>query len=334
MVEVFRRRCKLSGVETDPGGDIFVAIAAYREPELRLTIESCVRNATHPERLTFGVCLQYDRSGPAETQPDCLDGLEANIRLSSFDWTESKGGCWARHHAQGLFEEEEFTLQIDSHMRMEPDWDRTLIEMTDRFPGDKPLITGQCPLFRRVDGRDVFPSPAPPVPVTIIKEYVADGWVFHPAIEIPDETGSPRPTRVLSGMFVFTMGRWNREVRQDPEHLYTGEEFALTIRSFTWGYDLYNPDQVVAWHRYHPEGNIKYIHEAEHDEVQFRDQRAYRRLRALHRGDPDRILAPYTVGSERSVEEFCAWSGLDFDTLSISDAAMNGVAPPEFHPSW
>jgi hypothetical protein len=39
---------------------IFVAIAAYREPELRRTIESCIAMATKPGRLRFGVCLQYD----------------------------------------------------------------------------------------------------------------------------------------------------------------------------------------------------------------------------------------------------------------------------------
>ena len=45
----------------------------------------------------------------------------------------------------------------------------------------------------------------------------------------------------------FTLGIWNEEVRQDPEHLYTGEELALSIRSFTHGYDLFNPSRNVAW---------------------------------------------------------------------------------------
>ena len=75
-----------------PDQNVFVAIAAYREPELRRTIENCIITAAHPERLRFGVCLQYDRSGPPETHPDCLDGIDATIRLVSHDWTESKGG--------------------------------------------------------------------------------------------------------------------------------------------------------------------------------------------------------------------------------------------------
>ena len=74
-----------STVVQQPDDTIFVAIAAYREPELRRTIDSCVEMARHPEHLRFGVCLQHDHDGPPETQPDCLDGHPAAIRMTSYD---------------------------------------------------------------------------------------------------------------------------------------------------------------------------------------------------------------------------------------------------------
>ena len=316
-----------------PNQNVFVAIAAYREPELRRTIENCIETAAHPERLRFGVCLQYDRDGPAETQPDCLDGLDAVVRMLSYDWTESKGGCWARHLTQGLFAGEGYTLQIDSHMRMAVNWDVDLITMMHDSGAKKPLITGQCPLYDLIDGVDVYPERAT-VPVTIVDEWRESGWIAHPAEPRDDPGEGPHPTRVLSGMFVFTLGHWNIEVRQDPEHLYTGEELALTIRSFTWGYDLFNPSSVIAWHRHHPEGNQKYIHDGDGAEVQRRDQVAYRRLRFLHRGDPDRVLKPYSTGPIRSVTEFCQWSGLDYSARQVSDDALNGVDPLPYEPAW
>ena len=153
-----------------PNQNVFVAIAAYREPELRRTIENCIETAAHPERLRFGVCLQYDLDGPTETQPGCLDGLDAEVRILSYDWTESKGGCWARHLTQGLFAGEGYTLQIDSHMRMAANWDVDLITMMHDCGADKPLITGQCPLYHLIDGVDVYPERAT-VPVTIV-----DAW--------------------------------------------------------------------------------------------------------------------------------------------------------------
>lgn len=316
-----------------PNDDVFVAIAAYREPELRLTIENCIETAAHPERLRFGVCLQYDRAGPPETQPDCLDGLDATVRIREHDWTESKGGCWARHRAQGLYEGEGYTLQIDSHMRMAPGWDADLIAMMHETGVDKPLVTGQCPLYELVDGVDVYPEQSS-VPITIVDEWREPGWIGHPAVARPDAGDRLRGTRVLSGGLVFTLGQWNVEVRQDPEHLYTGEELALTIRSFTWGYDLFNPSAVVAWHRLHPGGNRKFIHDGVAEEVQRRDQIAYRRLRLLHAGDPDRILAPYSVGPRRTVREYAAWSGLDFTNRHASDDACAGVDPAPYEPAW
>ena len=309
--------------------EIFVAIAAYREPELRLTIESCIENAAHPELLRFGVCLQYELDGPPETRPDCLDGLDAHIRLLSYIWTQSKGGCWARHKTQALYDGEPFTLQIDSHTRMAPGWDVDLIGMVRDFPSEKPLITGQLPLYDLVDGSEVLrDSSSEDVRVTVIKEWSPDGWIHHPSEKIPTETAVPRPTRILSGMFVFTLGGWNVEVRQDPEHLYAGEEFALTLRSYTWGYDLFNPSHVVAWTRNHPQPNKKFISHHDEDEVRRRHKRACQRLRTLMESDPDRLLLPYSIGPLRTVAAYSAWSGLDCETYGFSQDAANGIAPP------
>ncbi len=312
---------------------IFVAIASYRDPELRRTIESCVAMADEPGRLRFGVCLQYDRSGPPQTQPDCLDGIDADVAVLTFDWTESKGGCWARHQTQGLFAGEGFTLQIDSHTRMAQGWDRSLIDMMHDVEVPKPLISAHLPLYNVVDDTDVIPEPGP-VPVTVFEQITEVGWIWHPGVKRVEELTAPRPTRALSGMFLFTLGIWNDEVRQDPEHLYTGEELALTIRSFTHGYDLFNPSRNVAWTRHHPDGNRKFIHDGDTAEVSMRDQRAYRRLRALHRGDPSRLLLPYGPGTARSVAEYHRWAGVDPEHWTVTDDARTGVTPPVFVPPW
>jgi len=319
---------------TSGADDIFVAIASYRDPELALTIRNCVDRADRPERLRFGICLQHDRTGPPEVRPGCLAGIDAVVRSVSYDWSESRGGCWARHLAQGLYEGEAYTMQIDSHMRMESNWDSKLIEMMHEFPSERPLITGQCPLYDRIDGQDVFPSSTPEVPTTIASEMSTEGWIHHPAVPDPVDDVIPRPTRFLSGMFVFTLGVWNVEVRQDPEHLYAGEELALTIRSFTHGYDLFNPTEVVAWHRHHPDGNVRYIGVAPGQEVEFRHRRAMQRLRMLQAADPRRALGPYTIGAARSVAEYCRWAGIDFETTTLDEAARSGHSPQVFRSDW
>ncbi len=189
------------------------------------------------------------------------------MALQRFDWTESKGGCWAR-------------LNVHGHEVGVP----------------KPLPSAHLPLYDMVGELDVIADHGP-VAVTVFEQITSAGWIWHPGIEHGDEVETPRPTRALSGMFVFTLGRWNHEVRQDPEHLYTGEELALSIRSFTHGYDLFNPSRNLAWHRHHPGGNRKFIHDGDDDEVAMRHERACKRLRALHRGDPDRALSPSSIGT-------------------------------------
>lgn len=318
--------------QNDYAEKIFIALAAYREPELRQTIQSCLDNATRPDRLRFGICLQYDGQGVDEIKEDCIDDLLENndtIRILKFPYTASQGGCWARNIVQSLYRDEEYTLQIDSHSRMVTGWDEILINMMKRLPSQKPLITGFPPLYHINEGKEEFTDvdDLSRVPTTLISSWAAEGWVHHPTEYIPENNIFPRRTRVISGAFVFTLGQWNIEVNQDPDHLYTGEEFALTLRSYTSGYDLFNPDQIVVWHRCHPQPNRKYINDFETEQVRQRHDHAVGRLQLLLAGDPQQELAPFSLGRERTLEDYRVFSGLDCKTMQIHEDARNGVPP-------
>lgn len=315
-----------------PGGDgdtIFVALAAYREPELADTIRSAIDGATRPERLRFGVCQQYDDSLPGAGFHE-IEDLAARwpVRLLRYPHTASQGGCWARHRVQGLYGGEAFTLQLDAHTRLAEGWDTELVDLVESLPGPKPLLTGFPPLYTLHEGEPHHPSADEPYPITLVADWADDGWVQHPSIAAPPGSPlEPRPTRILSGAFVFTRGIWNVEVRQDDEHLYTGEEFALTLRSYTHGYDLWNPGRTVLWHRSHPTVNPKYIHDDPDGRSRRRHVRACRRLRVLLDGDPEGILSPYSLGPTRTLEDYARFSGLDARTRTISREARQGVTP-------
>ena len=315
---------------TVDGDTIFVQLASYREPELAATVASCIDKATRPERLRFGICLQYDDS-IADAGFGCLDHLsdQAGLRVVRYPHELSRGGCWARFVAQGLYDGEDFTLQVDAHTRMSAGWDEALVALVRELPSEKPLITG-FPALYKLEGERVrlVDPPDGPVPVTQIVDWSTEGWIHHPTVLDPAHSQStPRPTRVLSGAFVFTVGAWNVEVRQDPEHLYTGEEFALTLRSFTSGYDLWNPPRRLLWHRIHPAPNPKYIFDDPDRWKARRHERACRRLRVLLSGDPEGTLEPFSLGTERTLEEYWEFSGLRWPERSISDSARLGSFP-------
>ncbi len=122
---------------------IFVQIASYRDPELVKTIEDMLENAKKPQNLVLGICRQYH----PEDEFDNLDKYrdDKRFRISDVLYTDAKGVCWARNQVQQLYGGEMYTLQIDSHMRFEKDWDITLIEMINQLQEKghkKPLLTG------------------------------------------------------------------------------------------------------------------------------------------------------------------------------------------------
>ena len=127
---------------------IFVQIASYRDPQLELTIKDMISNAKKPNNLRIGICRQYHPDDKFDTLDDFRN--DKRFRILDVLYNESKGVCWARNQVQQLYDGEEYTLQIDSHMRFEKDWDDTLIKMVKQLQKkgfEKPLLTGYVSSF-------------------------------------------------------------------------------------------------------------------------------------------------------------------------------------------
>lgn len=309
---------------------IFVAIASYCDPELALTVSDAIARAERPDRLRFGILHQFDQDGPPDVQEDAVAALarDERIRLRTRDHREGRGGCWARHHVQGLYEGEAWTIQVDAHTRFADGWDTELIEMAAAFGAERPLITGFPPPYFLIDGTEhVARDDRLPVPCVYVEQWSDEGWLSHPTRVVDHDVAVPVPARILSGGFVFAPGRWNQDVRQDPLALYAGEEFALTLRSFTHGYDLFQPARVVVWHRGNADRQRKWITDAPEPQVATRHARAMARLRLLLAGDPDRRLGRYSLGERRTLEDYRVFSGLDCATRTIHPDAALGLPP-------
>lgn len=71
------------------------------------------------------------------------------VREIRLDYREATGPCKARALAQKLWAGEEFSLQIDAHMRFAPGWDETLIAWLQQaeadHPGSKPVLSTYPP---------------------------------------------------------------------------------------------------------------------------------------------------------------------------------------------
>lgn len=309
---------------------IFVAIASFLDYEIRHTIMNCIMQADQPSSLVFGVCLQYDnRPG---TDKRCLDDLirKYNIRCVYYPYTHSKGGCWARNVAQRLYDGEEYALQVDSHTRFRKDWDSIILKDYTNLVAEgysKPLISFLPPPYSRIDelGLDTdfhnvneLDKFNIPKPIYMTDEY----WINYIGYTNQIRTNKqPHPIIVLYGGFVFGSGNWILEVEQDPLHYYTGEELALSIRSFTHGYDIMTPSEIVAWHRAHPkkELNKKHFDVFGEQIAKEKHNKAMERLRKLIEGEE---LGKYGLGSVRTLKEYENHTGLDFANKRVNESKV------------
>jgi len=332
LLEIVDEFAKLKNYESShQDKTIFIALASYCEPELIDTINSCLEKARYPENLRFGICHQYDNADVL-THADCLDQFsqDRRFRYVVYHHKESNGGCWARNIAQQLYLNEDYTLQIDAHSKMVESWDTILIEMLESLPSDKPLITQFPPLYMIHDGDYDYQhiDDLSQVNTGLAPKWSEDGWIQHTQKLIPENnTNFPRMTRFLSGAFVFTLGQWIKDVTQDDKHFYTGEEFALAIRSYTHGYDLFDPNQIVAWHRCHPYENRKYWNDDAQTDSDEKHNQAIRRLGLLLNGDPDNELGKFGLGTERTLDDYHEFSGIDCVNKTVNQAVIDGVPP-------
>jgi len=311
---------------SDARPTIFVSIASYSDPELPRTLDDCLAKARYPERLRFGICWQYDAGEPIELSRFRSD---RRFRFSEHRVEDSQGGSWARNIAQKLYEGETYAMQIDSHMAFAPGWDSTLVSMMQTLPADKPLISMIAPLFRVDDEGAVRKRTDRGVRCgRMASWHERSGWApwfdwGQPA------TGRQTRNRFLSGGFIFAGGLWTDEVRQDPDHYYWGEEFALTLRSYTHGYDFFLPDSIVAWHMEHATAPRRHWEHGS-DVVSAKNRVAFDRLRRLaFSDDPSEreALGRYGLGSRRTLADYERFAGIDLANKRAHPDVYAGRSP-------
>jgi hypothetical protein len=310
---------------------IFVQIASYRDPELLPTIRDCIDKAKYPENLTFGICWQHD-----ETESLDEFSKDNRFRILDFNWSESKGLCWARSEIQKLWKGEEYTLQLDSHHRFLKNWDEELIEMMKMTGSKKPIISTYAGMYQPSDDRLLNFEPYK----MVASNFTPGGTILFRPHSIPNwETlEKPIPARFVSGHFFFTIGKHCEEYKYDPNIYFAGDEISLSIRSFTLGYDLFHPHKTVIWHEYTREGRTKHWSDFNEEnknkgvvEKQWweMDNESKRRLRHMLQEEDNNInLGIYGLGNERTHKEYEDYAGINFRLKKLHPETLKGTNPP------
>jgi hypothetical protein len=307
---------------------IFVQIASYRDPQLIPTIKSMLENAKKPNNLRFGIARQFHPEDGFDDLTE-FDG-DSRFRILDIPYTESTGVCWARHLTQQLYEGEEYTLQIDSHMRFEKNWDDEMIKMIKQLQKKghkKPLLTGYVSSFDPEND----PQGRVDVPWRMaFDRFTPEGVVFFLPETIPGwkELKQPIPARFYSAHCCFTLGQFSTEVQHDPEFYFHGEEISITVRAYTHGYDLFHPHKVLIWHEYTRKGRTK---QWDDDKEWYKKNMAcHIKNRQLLGVDGEKYSGDTSewFGTERTIRDYEKYAGLLFETRGVQQETIDKKYPP------
>lgn len=305
---------------------IFVNIASYRDPELIPTLKDLISKAKYPKNINIGIAWQHSSLDIW----DNLNFIDFNLKILDINSNESKGVCWARSKVQELYYNEEYTLQIDSHHRFIENWDEKLIQMIKNLQTKgykKPLLTTYVPAYDPIR----YPEGKIDEPWGLIFDrFIPEGAIFTKPSVIPNwkNLENPIPSRFLSAHFIFTLGQFNKEILYDPNLYFHGEEISLAARSFTWGYDLFCPNEVILWHEYTRKHRVK---QWDDDNTWYdKNLNSHRRNRKLFGidGEEQEDLGEFGFGKERTLNDYEIYSGIKFSTRGVQKSTIDNKIPP------
>ena len=203
---------------------IFVQIASYRDPELVKTIKDMLANAKRPKNLVLGIARQFSESDGF----DNLDKWRKDKRFKILDipYTEAQGVCWARNLVQQLYNGEEYTLQIDSHMRFVKDWDD--IRQGIRFDflednhyselKDSELLTQRITLLQQID--------------PYIGRFFSDEWIKRNLLRMTDDQIAAMDKQIKDSLATNVAFAQNKGDQQSGIYNKVRVDFKATICNY------------------------------------------------------------------------------------------------------
>ena len=148
-------------------GSIYLSLATYRDENCLNTIKWAYEKAKNPEKLFVGLvqqnCHKDCKSGILEggkvedVPPDenCYELFcqgegkqycaKGQVRVLDIDEPESLGPYAARYFASKMWYGEQWFMQTDAHMTFKQDWDAISVDMLQKAPSKKPVLSHYPP---------------------------------------------------------------------------------------------------------------------------------------------------------------------------------------------
>lgn len=223
---------------------IFVSISCYKDKDLANTIRSAYEKANNPDLLNFGIYFQ----GTSEDLNYFFENLPPGKHTIKYiPAEETKGTGWVRNIlTRDMFSEEDYWLQIDSHMRFDYGWDSKLIDLYKKQNKDF-LMTGFPPHFGMKENYEEYSKRAKNNK-SIVCEFTEMYSFKETKGIIPKEELEDSIT--ASGAFQFASKKVAKSMTFDEYFNPWMDQEISSCLAFMNGYDLMCPRDSVLWHCY------------------------------------------------------------------------------------
>lgn len=296
---------------------IFVQLSSYHDYELPNTINSTLDNSSGEYEIHFGVHHIYHEVDDIEIP------IVPHLRLARSKAPDNLGMGLGRLIAHGMYQNETYYVQVDSHTKFMPDWDKKFIEDIEYYQSlgiEKPILTSYPKNYWYNDDGSVGEDLAG---TSMVISFHEKPELFKNS-RYTSQTAMPNPdgniyTRSVSGGAIFTLGPF---IKPNPRILAAGEELVIAARAFTHGYDLVLPREIVIAHLYYnhnkPTNNKRRLVWNDFPDVT-------KELDAISQAEMKHLFLNAPIGEdgfgkERTLEEFGEFVGLDFQTGEIIES--------------
>lgn len=229
----------------------YVAIPAYRDSELKKTVDDLFSKANRPEDILVGcfvTCLEDEKEL-------CFPNKHPNVKVLHTTPGNLFSISTCRNLALSfLTEEYSYVLQVDSHMRFEQGWDDFLIESLTAIPDPKAVLSGVTPGYRTKNGFEEILTHLNDTMKVLTYDHEFALKTFMNAYElVPGMSGGNdslpyEKAWYLSGAFVYSYYDFFIEVPQVNWVYFWGEELMHSARAFTRGWNGYVLKHIPVFH--------------------------------------------------------------------------------------
>jgi len=246
-----KHESKVNGHET-----IYLMIASYRDFQCRETIAIAYERADHPERLFVGAVDQVvngdtgclDLEIPCSKDPSqIICKYWDQISVYKMDARIATGPVTARHVGDRMYRGQHFVMQMDAHCQFVRHWDTNIIKQWQSTGNEMAVLSSYLtdvqgsidkygdstrntrPIMCNSDFEGMHPQ-----------RYLRHGSQPEAQPVIRD---MPQMQPFWAAGFSFSRGHFKVRVPYDALQpmVFQGEEIAIGVRGFTYGYDFYAP---------------------------------------------------------------------------------------------